>query len=154
MWRRRRGSMSAALVAECEAFLAGGYAEQLDELDPAPDWVWLNLLAHGTLEQLVAAQRELGSVRARAGDWRARRWRDARAYLAGEVLDVVRGQPDRLGALQERVLIPLELRLAATSPARLSPGHVVSAVVRALEDDAWHQRRRRDPATPRPPAGP
>ena len=51
--------------------------------DSVPAWAWTNLLAHGTAEDL---RTESGSPRLR-GVGKYRQWRQARSYLAAEVLD-------------------------------------------------------------------
>ena len=45
--------MSAVIVAECEAFLEGKFAESaVPAGELVPVWAWINLLAHGTEDQL------------------------------------------------------------------------------------------------------
>jgi len=117
------------LVAECEAVLAGSYAEQLRRRHcPTPPWAWMNVLAHGALEDLRRVSAGVG-----AGG-RAEQWMAARAYLAGEVLGLVDQGVCTLDELQRDVLIPLELRLVggalATQPV---PGETVSAVLTELD---------------------
>lgn len=116
------------VVAECEAVLSGRYAEHLEDRQRrVPGWAWLNLLAHGTAEDLQSAN-------GRGGPAATQRWRDARAYLAGEVLGAVAPGGATLGNLQRDVLVPLELRLA--SPERTSvptPGELVSCLLAALD---------------------
>ena len=99
MWWYRRRRSERELVSECEAFLAGDYAERLRRRSqPVPAWAWTNLLAHGTEEELRAEQ-------ARPPDSHHRRWRAARAYLSAEVLTAVeRGRS--LHELQFEVLQP------------------------------------------------
>lgn len=108
-WRRRRHEAADAeeLAAECEAFLAGRYAERVEDLPaPVPVWAWTNLLAHGSAEDLRAAT--VTPRRAAAG---VRSWHSARAYLAVEVIEAAE-RYGSLSELQESVLVPLELSLA------------------------------------------
>ena len=149
MWRRRRVRQGAELATDCDAFLTGRYLEHLDShSDPIPVWAWTNLLAHGNPEQLEAARRLLGSAKAR--DRSTRVWQDARAYLAGEVLDAADGDPALLQQLQARVLMPLELDLAESTVVLVSARMVVVAVIAALDDDRSEQRRHRTRRTDRP----
>jgi hypothetical protein len=49
MWRRKTQPVADELVAECSAFLRGGYASYLvDRCRPVPVWAWTNVLAHAT----------------------------------------------------------------------------------------------------------
>jgi hypothetical protein len=53
MWGRDRDPAARELVASCEAFVNGRYAELLIEHERAvPVWAWVNRLAHGTDSQL------------------------------------------------------------------------------------------------------
>lgn len=53
MWSRGRRTESV-LVVECEAFLAGRYAQYLDTKNlRVPDWAWLNVLAHGSQDDIA-----------------------------------------------------------------------------------------------------
>ena len=112
-WSRRRPAVArdstsadaSELVSESEAFLLGRYVELLEERgEPVPVWAWTNVLAHGSRDDVDRAA-------AGAHGWSSsRRWRIARALVAGEVLETVgRGAP--LSDLQREVLAPLELEL-------------------------------------------
>jgi hypothetical protein len=138
------------LVADCEAFLAGHYLEHLDPpLGLAPPWAWLNLVAHATPGELAAASGM--NCPGSPPDRRARTWHDARAFLAAEVLEAAGGHPGRLKDLQARVLVPIELDLADAGDIAYSPRDMVSAVLRALDDERRQCRRRRDIADREPP---
>lgn len=107
--RSERSDGGQDLVAECEAFLSGHLAEEVERHAHAvPHWAWTNLLAHGSLRDLRVerAMCHPPEVTAEAG------WRDARSYLAGAVLDLV-DCTCSLEDLQAIVLVPLELQLAA-----------------------------------------
>jgi hypothetical protein len=108
MKEQERLEGDAVLVRECEAFLAGGLAEYLDERGiVVPVWAWTNLLAHGTPEQITDCV--CAPVQPRCSD---RDWGVARSLLAFEIFDLMEaGYP--LEELQQDVLIPLELELAA-----------------------------------------
>lgn len=116
-------------AADCEAFLAGTYLELLvDRNLPIPTWAWLNVLAHGTMARLVDVARDIELP----GDPRPR-WSAARAFLAGEVVDLVVDDQARLGALQSAVLWPWELDVAARCDAFVwAPSDLVLLTVGAL----------------------
>jgi hypothetical protein len=137
MWRRDRDPEGRELVADCEAFLAGSYAERLKGLGRrVPVWAWTNLLAHGTEEDLRLCRLSSGEGRSSGPGL----WCPARSYLAGEVLDIGHRRPS-LARLQIAVLIPLELELAARRDAvSWRPGEWVAAVLSVLGE-----RRRTGP---------
>lgn len=129
MWRRDHLREADELIGDCEAFLAGRFAEHLEDRgDWVPMWAWTNLLAHATEEDLRTEVETATTVPCSPGGWR-----QARAYLAGELLDVA----DRYGPLerlQADALAPLELELAAqpmTSSA--TPGLWVASVLAAID---------------------
>lgn len=118
-------SDGAMLVEECDAVLDGTYAELCEaRQDRAPVWAWMNLLAHGTVEELAAVVHR---------DHHADPWRQARAYVAGELLERVECSSEELLAFQRRVLVPLELELTACRSAEgWRPGELFSALLRTL----------------------
>jgi hypothetical protein len=114
MWRRRKPTPhdppvvpGCEIAQECELFLDGRYVEHLRKARrPIPAWVRLNPVAHGTVDDL----RQLVSVAAHpSAQWD---WVTATGRLAGEVLNAVEGDAERLRCLQREILIPLELGLA------------------------------------------
>lgn len=107
MWRREQRSLGAELVADCEAFVLGRYADRLEGLSIAvPVWAWTNLLAHAGDQELRA---ELFA--ASANERPMSEWHAARAYLVAEVLDAA-AREGTLAELQWSALVPLELALA------------------------------------------
>ncbi len=117
------------LVTECEAFLAGRLADGAEVVVPV--WTWTNLLAHGSEEDLARESLE-GS-----GD----DWRKARAYLASSLLALA-STNGPLEEIQQRVLVPLELDLAARPEvAAWEPRGWASAVEHALESYRRQCRR-------------
>jgi hypothetical protein len=137
MLRRDRDPDARALVADCEAFITGRYAEHLLARErTVPVWAWTNLLAHGSETDLHEAML-LGAVRVPIG---ARLWWSARAYLAGEVLaQVVPRRP--LQDVQRDVLAPLELELAARRGVQLwRPAQLVQAVLAGLAEHPLSRR--------------
>ena len=129
-WRRSLRRAGRELSADCEAFLSGRLAERFSAgVTSVPAWTWTNLLAHGREEELRA---ELSGSAAPAPDLGERRWRRARAYLAGEVLRESRSSGS-LARLQREVLVPLELDFARSSEVvAWWPAQWVAAVERAL----------------------
>lgn len=132
-WRRRLRRQlrraGEALSTDAESFLSGRLAERLaGRTGSVPAWTWTNLLAHGTEADLRAEAK-----RATAGPAQGeRRWRQARAYLAVEVLKEA-GARGSLTCLQKEVLVPLELDLAARAEVIACwPAQWVAAVERAL----------------------
>lgn len=130
MRERRADTDGAQLVAECEAFLAGTYAEYVESLGGrVPGWAWANLLAHGSVDDLRATAALLHFARAvhPGGGWRA-----ARAYLAAEVVGLVDGGACSLRDVQEQVLVPVELVLASDPSWPGTPTAFVTVVRAAL----------------------
>ena len=123
-----------ALVEECQAFLDGAYAEVANASEaPIPVWAWMNLLAHGTEVELRGAADALGE-----GD----SWRQARAFLAGELLEVVGKGGVTLMHLQHEVLVPLELDvLDCRGSNRWTPAQLVRGLLGVLpgRDTSMHR---------------
>lgn len=102
-------SDATLMVEELDAFLAGAYVEMCEaRQERVPVWAWMNLLAHGTAEELQAAVHR---------DQRADRWRQARAYVAGELLERLDAAEMDLADFQREVLVPLELEIASCRAA-------------------------------------
>jgi len=134
-------------VGDCEAFLAGHVAERIEERPGAdvPVWAWTNLLAHGTEYDLRS---ERTAVRRTAGLSRDK-WREARSYLASEVIDLA----DECGPLikmQRAVLVPLELDLACQELTAWGPRQWVAIVETALSQHRRASRRWVTPDVPPP----
>lgn len=93
--------------------------------------MWTNLLAHGSEQDLRAE-----SVAPLGDDWRK-----ARAYLASSLLDLA-STCGPLDEVQKRVLIPLELELAACPEvATWEPRGWLTVVERALGSYRRQSRR-------------
>jgi hypothetical protein len=123
-----------ALARECEWFLAGRMAEHIFlNGGTVPLWAWMNLLAHGTLEDLQDRPGTFPETHPSVDPWVA-----ARRYLADEILDVVAGGSPLL-TVQREALIPLELELMH-APADLCPADWVGLVTAALEHRAARRR--------------
>lgn len=115
------------VASECELFLAGRYQEHLRAVGrPTPPWAWLNELAHGSLDQLRV-------LAAEAGPRRAPEWQGVVAFMASEILACAEGDEDGLLAVQDAILVPLELRLAARWFAPCNPAQLLGQVMPELK---------------------
>jgi hypothetical protein len=138
--RERPGShrhrVGRALVADAAAFLRGDLAEVWEhEVGYVPAWVWTNRLAHGTEAELRADSEGSRAIGGASGD----RWRRARAFLAGEVLESAANYGS-LSALQRDVLVPLELGLSSSTKAvSYSLAEWVASVESALREASQHR---------------
>jgi hypothetical protein len=130
--RRRRKTDERRLVKECEAFLEGKFAESaVPAGELVPVWAWVNLLAHGTEDQL---RREV-LMPASVDDWHR-----ARALLAARLLAAAGARDTSLTVIQRDVLVPLELDVMSAKIAYRSAPQLVIGVLRVLSDK---NRRRR-----------
>jgi hypothetical protein len=139
MWvmsrRKDKGSVwERELADECEAFLSGHYAQYLnDDGRPVPEWAWLNVLAHGSEDDIRAFA--TGGPRLRDATWH-----HALAFLAQEVLNEAARRGGTVSDLQRSTLVPLELELAATDTrSDMQRAQVVGSVLTTL---AEHSRNR------------
>ncbi|MDP1803928.1 MAG: hypothetical protein Q8K72_02065 [Acidimicrobiales bacterium] len=126
-------TLAADLTLECDAILAGRYADYLCSRGrPAPPWTWVNALAHRSASDLAA----LAGGDDRPGADRtpdAQQWRQALAYLADDVVSQVQESGITVGQLQRTRLIALELELCRNPDRCTDPGQLaglVMAVVR------------------------
>jgi hypothetical protein len=93
-----------SLVDESAAFLSGRYADYLKAHKlPIPAWAWLNGLSHGDSDEIrtLAMHNCTGPS-------------TVIAELAAQMVMLMDTQRLSLSFIQTRILIPLELRLAAT----------------------------------------
>jgi hypothetical protein len=136
MFQLQNRSEARELIGECESFLNGCFAEHLlAEGAVVPTWAWMNLLAHGTTEDLAAPPVRLTDL-PRSLD----PWVQARAYLAAELLDVVDARTP-LVTVQRDTLIPLELAMMQRGPDDdRRPAAWVAEVTAALERRARDRR--------------
>lgn len=139
MWKRRPEdplvAVATELTLECEALLAGRYADYLCSHGRwAPSWTWVNALAHCSapeLNVLAGGDGEPG-VDDPPGTGP---WRRALAVLAEDVLGQIEVRGVTLDQLQRTRLIPLELELCRNPDRCTDPGElagVVMAIVRRL----------------------
>ncbi|MGH9074194.1 MAG: hypothetical protein ACRDZQ_08750 [Acidimicrobiales bacterium] len=123
-------AMPWPLAGECEAFLAGRYAEYLEGQGVGvPMWARLNRLCHLD-EAGVLALAEGRAPRRRRED---PVWTAALAYLAEEVLTTAARWGTTVAEVQRSVLVPLELGLArGNQRASARPAALVRTVAQAL----------------------
>jgi hypothetical protein len=125
------------LVRETEAYLSGCYAEYLDARSlVVPDWAWLSVLAHGSLNQLrwlAVSSPDVRPTRTALG-WQAV------AFLASEIVSQI--DDDRgLDELRRAVLLPLELTLPSVDRTAKGPVRLVRMVLDALDQHRKSLRR-------------
>lgn len=120
-----RDPEAMVLVAECEAFLDGRYAEMMEEAGvAAPPWSWMNLLAHGTEDEIRLAADDIR---------RAEGWRVAQAYVAGEMVDAIDSGRATLRHLQQNILVPLELDvLGCSSSSKWTSGQLAAGLLHLI----------------------
>lgn len=111
MWNRRREPEEpvrrAGVGEECDAFLAGEWAEYLAACgEPVPAWAWLNRVAHGRVGELRALTRAPGWGYAPLDEWDR-----LRACVADTLFQRSRPASTDVAGLQRSVLVPLELVL-------------------------------------------
>ena len=125
-------------VPEAEAFLCGHYARYLlDAKRPVPMWAWLNVLAHGSGDDILAFAT---NGPRRRSLWNTNVWEQAVAFLGHEIMSQTTLRGCTLSELQRSTLVPLEFDLAGRdSQTDLSPAEFVRTVLRAL---AQHSTRR------------
>ena len=93
---------------EWEAFLAGRWADHLwARGDAMPSWAWLNRVAHASEAEL----RTMSRARSEAPSHGCEGWGELQARVAGALLTQAAHGPLGVSALQQLILIPLELRL-------------------------------------------
>jgi hypothetical protein len=114
------------LVEESQAFLDGRYAELAASSGETrvPVWAWMNLLAHGTEAELRVTASQLLVTQG---------WRQARAFVAGEVIDVIDAGLMSLSQVQRDILVPLELDVLSCQTAnQWTPAQLVSGLLGVL----------------------
>jgi len=115
------------LVTETESFLCGSLADLFDNptCSGVPHWVWTNVLAHGTTDDLRRA------ANASADGSLSPYWHRARSFLAAEVLAVA-DCPRSLERVQAATLVPLEHQLASKDLVVMGPAEWVTMVLAGL----------------------
>jgi hypothetical protein len=134
MWWRERSTSASGLVEECEAFIDGQAAELAGAWGmPVPVWGWMNLLAHGTEDELR------DEATSHPG---CDRWRQARAFVAGELVDLIDAGRVSLAEFQRDVLMPLELDvMSCRASDQWSPGQWAAGLLGALPERSSRARQ-------------
>jgi hypothetical protein len=133
-WRRAEDH-GRRLVAECEAYLSGRFAELVASRgDPVPPWAWLNQVAHAEPEDVVALARS-GTRPGRLGQG-PQDWRVAVGRIAAEVVGRAGTSPAGIRSLQVQVLLPVELSLMGEKAhLALTPEALVRVVGSAVRGE-------------------
>lgn len=108
MWWKKRASNEpdpdGGLGDECEAWLAGAWAEYLaGQGEPVPHWAWLNQVAHGS-EKAIRSMTRLPAVN-------HDEWFRLRGCVAESLIKEAAGKGVSVADLQRSVLIPIECAL-------------------------------------------
>lgn len=114
----------AGIGDECQAFLAGRYYQIVGRRETAPDWVWLNVVAHADRSRLERLGRQSGHSNRRLA---------ALSYLAVEVLAACDHEHLPLDRAQRAVLMPFESDLLARAQASGDLARLVAAIRSRLE---------------------
>ena len=132
MWRHRADPGAERLIEECESFLAGEWGSRCEaRRESVPVWAWMNVLAHGTEAELRAATQD----RPRDDEGR-----QALAFVANELVELIDTGIVELDAFQRDVLVPLELDvIACPATAQWRPGQLVSGLLGALPARSRHR---------------
>jgi hypothetical protein len=147
-------SDAVRLIAETETFLLGDVLEHLQRSGGTiPGWAWLNVFAHGDLRRIRYARHSCSAHEAEILSWQEEVWivRDpiedfwreanraletwwsAERILADEILELVDEDDEALSLVQQRALVPLELRwLNAREDEAPSPYELVQSTRAAL----------------------
>lgn len=134
MWKRTHReavpSRADQLVLECDALLAGGYADFLRRQGrPVPAWALVNAMAHASRHELEAWAADDDT----AIDPDVVGTHQLRAFLADDVLRHAGPDASTLIGLQRSRLIPLELDLLReVEPSGHDPGRVTRLVMAAV----------------------
>lgn len=132
-WRRRSEPATAAEVPdvldECEQFLGGQFLESYrEERDSAPDWVWVNVLAHAS-EELLTTCAAAGGTPSPSSSRCV--WDRTLSFLSQVLLDHAARSGVPVSLLQHDIVVPIELRLGAHP---LAPPTLVRLVLSGLQE--------------------
>jgi hypothetical protein len=106
-----------------------------DRAGPATDWRRADALfpEHGTEDELRAEACQHP---------RSDSWRQARSFVAGELVDLIDAGILTLADFQRTVMVPLELDvISCPGAAHWQPGQMVSGLLRALPDTRGRPRQ-------------
>lgn len=126
-----RGWADSGLADEVEAYLAGRYVDHLTaQGHPVPVWSVLNRLAHADHAALV------GLVEGNPGDGAhsPHPWAVPERFIAARLIATRGATPEGLDAVQQAVLVPLELSLIGRARHdKLTPDAILDLGVRELD---------------------
>ena len=129
MWTCGRRAEERALVVECEAFFSGHHAQYLEDKNlRVPDWAWLNVLAHGSQDDIAT----LATGHSPHSSSGSSIWHQAVAFLAQELMSRT-SQEGSLAQLQRSMLVPSELNLVGQRAPPVPPATFVSTVLGVLD---------------------
>jgi hypothetical protein len=152
--RRKSAGATAAEVPgvpgvfdECAQFLGGQFLESYrGNRDSAPDWVWVNVLAHAS-EELLATCAATGGAPSRASSRCV--WDRTLSFLAQVLLDHAGRTGVPVALLQRDIVVPIELRLGVRP---LAPPTLVRLVLSGLQEREGPDQDRPAPTAPAPAA--
>lgn len=131
LWRRNVPAAAAEVpdvLDECALFLGGQFLESYSEdRDSAPDWVWVNVLAHAP-EELLATCAAAGGEPERSSSRCV--WDRTLSLLSQALLDHAGRTGVPVSLLQRDIVVPIELRLGACP---LAPPTLVRLVLSGLQ---------------------
>jgi hypothetical protein len=117
------------VLDECAQFLGGQFLESYREnRDSAPDWVWVNVLAHAS-EDLLASSAAAGGTPGRSSTRCV--WDRTLSFLSQVLLDHAARTGVPVALLQHDIVVPIELRLGARP---LAPPTLVRLVLSGLQE--------------------
>ena len=118
--------------SDCEAFLHGTHVEYLDSAACIiPSWAWLNVLAHGTEDQITSLANGASSQYEAAG--RGTEWASMMSLLAVEMLGLAKATSRSVSEIQRSILVDVEPALARECDNRCPrPREVVGRTMAAL----------------------
>ncbi len=124
-----RAWADSGLADEVEAYLAGRYVDHLTAQGrPVPVWSVLNRLAHADHPELVRV------VEGTPGDGKAHPWAVPERFIAARLVATRGATPEGLDAVQQAVLVPLELSLVERARYdKLTPDVILEMGVQALD---------------------
>lgn len=128
-----RAKPGEGLGDECEAWLAGRWAEHLDTRHQAvPSWAWLNQVAHASEEALQTMSQPPEK------NPRDDQWSWLRACVAEALIKRASERGVTVADLQRSVLVPIELALFGDESRRMGDTELMIMVLAALRHPSAH----------------
>ncbi len=121
------------VLDECAQFLGGQFLESYrEDRDSAPDWVWVNVLAHAS-EELLATCAAAGGTPSRSSGRCV--WDRTLSFLSQVLLDHAGRTGVPVSLLQHDIVVPIELPAGGSPPGPAdarAPGAQWSARARGV----------------------